>query len=205
VAHSPILAHVKYCICCCNYYKCLHTVLLWQVFVFTQISLGLLPLPFFVLFIVSPLQSIFQLSIAALLFTLLTVSISHMLYNCRIRCMCTSWMNFGFWCWVYTLISLLISGIMTLYINFTDGGSGIKAVILSLLPPILLSGFVWVIKKRFLNQRPSLDLERQSSISSVATELEEIDIDDMERGIVLDSSTVTPYNNMRLFGLNSAT
>jgi len=95
---------------------------------------------------------------------------------------------------------------MILYNTFINGGlsdSGIKPVILSLLPSILLSGFVWVIKKRFLSKKPSLDLERQSSISSVATELEEIDIDDMEQGIARDSSTVTPYNNMGLFGLNS--
>jgi len=98
----PILEQVKHCFCCCNYYKCLHTVLLWQVFVFTQIWLGLFLLLFFVLFIVSPLQSIFALSISALLFTLLTVSISHMLSNCRIRCTCASWMNFGFWCWAVT-------------------------------------------------------------------------------------------------------
>ena len=78
------------------------------------------------------------------------------------------------------LITVLISEIMLLYINFTDGGSGIKAVILSLLPSILLSGFVWVIKKRFLKKRTSLDLERQPSVGSVATEQEEIDLDDVE-------------------------
>ena len=204
----PILAQVKCCFCCCNYYKCLHTVLLWQVFVFIQIGLGFFLLPFIVFFIVSPLQSIFTLSIVALLFVVLTVPISHMLYTCRIRCTCTSWMNLGFWCWAYTLIPVLITEIMILYGTFINGGlsdSGIKAVILSLLPSILLSGFVWVIKKRFLSKKSSLDLERQSSISSVATEQEEIDMDDMERGIALDSSTVTPYNNMGLFGLNSAT
>jgi len=171
------------------------------VFVFTQIWLGVLPLPFFVLFIVSPLQSIFALSIAALVFVVLTVPISHMLYTCRIRCTCTSWMNLGFWCWAYTLITVLITEIMILYGTFINGGlsdSGIKAVILSLLPSILLSGFVWVIKKRFLSKKPSLDLERQSSISSVATEQEEIDLNDMEQGTAMGNSTEPPYNNIEL-------
>ena len=194
----PILAQVKCCFRCCNYYKCLHTVLLWQVFVFTQIWLGVLPLPFFVLFIVSPLQSIFTLSIAALIFVVLTVSISHMLYTCRIRCTCTSWMNLGFWCWTYALITVLIAEIMSLYINIIDGDSGIKPVIFSLLPPILLSGFVWVIKKRFLNEWTSLDFERHPSVSSVATELEEIDLNDMEQGTALGNSTEPPYNNIEL-------
>ena len=186
----PILAQVmKRCFCCCNYLKCLHAVLLWQVFLFTQIWLGFLPLPFLVLFIFGPLRSILTLSIAALIFVMLTASLSHMLYNCRIRCTCTSWMNFVFWCWGYTVISALIAGVLALYITFVDGGysdSGIKPVILSLLPSVLLSGSVWVIKKKFLNKRTSPHLERQPSVSSVATEEEEIDLDYMEQGVALD-------------------
>ena len=196
----PILAQVmKRCFCCCNYLKCLQTVLLWQVFLFMQILLGVLPLPFFVLFIFSPLRSILTLSIVALLFILLTASMSHMLYNCRIRCTCTSWMNFVFWFWAYTVITAPIAGIMGLYITFVDGGysdSGIKPVILSLLPSVLLSGSVWVIKKKFMNKRTSPHLERQPSVSSVATEEEEIDLDYMEQGIALDNSTETPHNNV---------
>ena len=186
----PILTQVmKRCFCCCNYLKCLHTVLLWQVFLFMQIWLGFLPLPFLVLFIFGPLRSILTLSIAALIFVMLTASLSHMLYNCRIRCTCTSWMNFVFWCWGSTVISALIAGVMALYITFIDGGysdSGIKPVILSLLPSVLLSGSVWVIKKKFLNKRTSPHLERQPSVSSVATEEEEIDLDYMEQGVALD-------------------
>ena len=97
-------------------------------------------------------------------------------------------MNFVFWCWGYTVISALIAGVLALYITFVDGGysdSGIKPVILSLLPSVLLSGSVWVIKK-FMNKRTSPHLECQPSVSNVATEEEEIDLDYMEQGVALD-------------------
>ena len=88
-----------------------------------------------------------------------------------------------------TVIAALIAGLMTLYTNFIHGGfsdSGIKPVILSLLPSVLLSGSVWIIKKKLLTKRTSPHFERQPSVSSVATEEEAIDLDYMEQGIALD-------------------
>ena len=73
---------------CCKLKQtsCLQTVLLWQVFMCAQIWFGLIPLPFFILSIVSPLISLSAISGAALVFVLIIPAVAHILYKRKVRC-----------------------------------------------------------------------------------------------------------------------
>ena len=177
---------------CCKlkHSSCLQTVLLWQVFMCAQIWFGLIPLPFFILSIVSPLISFSAISGVALAFVLVVAAIAHILHTCRVRCTSSSWMSLGCLCLDYTVFIGLLSATGYLYWLFLTGGvslSGIKAVVLSFLPSIVLSGIVFVIKKRFSSET-SLHHERQPSVSSVSTEQEELNLHNMEQGITHDNS-----------------
>jgi len=173
-----------------KFYKlkhCLQTVLLWQLFLFAQLLLGLVPIPFFALFAISPLTSIFFASSIALLFMLTTAAIVPILRSCQMKCMCASCKHLGVWCLLYTIFIVLAVATIKLGFHFMAGGVGVhgaKAVVLSLLPSILLSAIVWVIKRRFLNRKMSY-IERQPSFRSISTEQEELDLDDMEQDVTL--------------------
>ena len=101
--------------------------------------------------------------------------------------MCASCKHLGVWCLLYTIFIVLAVATIKLGFYFMVGGVGVhgaKAVVLSLLPSILLSAIVWVIKRRFLNRKTSY-VERQPSFRSISTEQEELDLDDMEQDVTL--------------------
>ena len=171
----------------CRLKYCLQTVLLWQVLLFAQLLLGLFPIPFLALCIISPLTSISIVSSIALVFVFTTAAIAPILHNCRIKCTYAGCKNLGVWCLLYTVFIVLAVAFFKLGYYFITGGvslRGAKAVVLSLLPSILLSGIVWVIKRRFLNKKISC-IERQPSFRSISTEQEELDQDDMQQDIAL--------------------
>ena len=168
--------------------RCLQTILLWQAFLFAQLLLGLLPIPLIVLSIVSPLTSVCIVSSIALIFVLTAAAIALILRNCRIKCTCTSWKHLGSWCVLYTVVIVLAIAVAKLCYYFITGGVSVsraKAIALSLVPSILLSGIAWVIKRRFLNKK-TFYLERRPSFRSISTEQEELGLDDMQEELGLD-------------------
>ena len=169
--------------------SCLQTVLLWQMFVSAQIWFGLIPLPFFLLSVISPLISISAISGGALTFVLMITALTHILHKCRVGCTSIEWKSVGCLCLDYTVFTGLIIAMGYFYWFLLTGGvslGGVKTVVLSLLPSILLSGIAWAIKRSFLS-KTSLQHERLPSVSSVSTEEEELSLHNMEQGNTHDS------------------
>ena len=96
----------------CRLKYCLQTVLLWQVLLFAQLLLGLFPIPFLALCIISPLTSISIVSSIALVFVFTTAAIAPILHNCRIKCTYAGCKNLGVWCLLYIGSSIFQIGLL---------------------------------------------------------------------------------------------
>ena len=166
--------------------KCLRIMLLWNYLVFVQIWTGLISLPFCVFLIISPLQTISTVCAAVLGIALIAVSVICLLQlgDVQIRT-CNNKTN-GKVCVHFSRCLLLIplsATSFTLYMCLspsTNELSGIKIVLYTLLPPILLSVIAWVVKRRFLNKNMEKQkIARQLSVGSMSTEQEYLQ--DMEK------------------------
>ena len=172
-------------------YRVFQIILLWNIFVFVQIWLGLISLPACLLLLIAPLQTISLLCEAFLMIASLTVLIACLLQfgrRCHIRTCCFE-KACGHLLW-YLILAALTVAIAFLYLFLLPQGkslSNARGVIFSLLPPIALSITSWAIKRKFLSKDSTKrKLEKQLSIGSVLTEEEDLQDSDTEQDTCLD-------------------
>ena len=174
-----------------KYSRVVQIILLWNTFVFVQIWAGLICLPACILLLITPLQTISALWASVLIVAFITVSIVYLLQFGKVGHVRAY--NFGRVCGYYSwyLILVVLTGTLVfalgfLYFNLLPQGVHLstRGAIFSLLPSIPLSVATWVIKRKFLSKKRKL--EKQSSISSVSTEEEDLQDSDREQDTRLD-------------------
>ena len=162
--------------------KCLRIILLWNYFVFVQIWAGLSSLPLCIFLIIHPLQNLSILCAIVLIFPLMAMSVACLLQVGDIQIRTCNHKNNSEVCAHLSRCSILLPlslTLVTLYVCLSPSISelnSVKKVIFSLVPPITLSVFAWVFKRRFLNKIMHMEkqrkTERQLSVQSILTEEE---------------------------------
>ena len=175
-----------------KYSRVVWIILLWNTFVFVQIWAGLVCLPACILLLITPLQTLSILCGVVLFIGFIIASIMYMLQlGKKVRHVRAY--NFGRVCgycsWYLILVVLtgtLVFAVTILYFNLLPQGVHLstRGAIFSLLPSIPLSVVTWVIKRKFLSKKRKL--EKQSSISSVSTEEEDLQDSEREQDTRLD-------------------
>ena len=178
--------------------KCLRIILLWNMFLFVQIWVGLVLLPACIFLIIAPLQTIPVLCAALALTLLLMLFIAILLrlidqlqirnWDCKMNvvvCIHSS---------RHMILIVLIVALMALYFNLSPGGttlSSTEGIIFSFLPSILLSMTAWGIKRKFFNIKKT---RAERSVRSVSTEQE--DLQGTEENAVLNDTDEEPSSHL---------
>ena len=163
--------------------KCFQIVVIWNMFIFVQIWVGLLFLPPCIFLIIGSLQTIPVLCAAIMTPPWLIAFISILLqfgsqlhirnWDYKINTVVCIHSSRQF------VFAALIVALMTLYFYLSPGGTSLSStegIIFSLIPPIVLSMTAWGFKKRFFNNilGKGKKTRAKGSVSSVSTEQEEL-------------------------------
>ena len=137
-------------------------LVVWQLLIFVQITVGLMSIPFLVLMFISP-ATVLLLSVGIFLVFLLLTFIVIMLpipKQCNFKVLVQSCLSTAE---TLLIVALVGSAFSTYYFITKDGlnMSGIKGYITSLIPTILISIFIWMLKKGFLGKQLNLTKEKQ--------------------------------------------
>ena len=156
-------------------------ILLWNTFVFLQISMGLICLPVCIFLLITPLQTISVLCAAVATFAITgatTMIILQLGNQCYART-CKFGRDCGHFLW-YLILVALVAAVCTFYFYLLPQGTSIsstRGVIFSLIPPIAISMTSWMVKRKFLSKdstkKNKVKVDERSSISSVLTEEED--------------------------------
>ena len=139
---------------CCSLrlkYKTLQTLIWWNVMVFIQILVGQLVLPILILLTIAPATTISVIGTVALVHIYFVIAILCLVQIIRYHC---SWKKCGFaLAELFGLIVFLVllASLVYFYLEVLRAGSsltGIKGLIFSLIPSVVLSLTAWAIKKR---------------------------------------------------------
>lgn len=135
--------------CCTNIGQVLA---LWQLFVFVQLILGLITIPLLIMILISPAQSILvagAICTPFLLFTCLLI-----LTPCTKSCKSTLKLHWSTLLENTVAVCLITVAFLTYYSIVSYGASmnSIKGYILSLIPTVPISIFVWTLKRKFTNK-----------------------------------------------------
>ena len=166
-----VLSQRRYC-------RYLEVYLLWGLLVCIHVGVGLASLPLIIFLILIPTYTLFYLSCWVIGLTLLSLPVAALYRMCQVK-----WHSVDRYTpfricdflLLYTLATGIIVALLFLYFWFLVGGAHmytVKGVIVSLIPPTLLSVAAFVIKRKvFPNQKlihvAKADLnERQPLITS---------------------------------------
>ena len=153
---------VKLCCCCCRCcslrlkYKTFQVLIWWNVMVFIQILVGQVALPVLILFAIAPATTISVIGTAALVHIYFMIAILYFVQIVRYHC---SWKKCGFaFAELLGLIVFLVllASLLYFYLEVLRAGSsltGIKGLVFSLIPSVVLSLTAWAIKKRLSRGR----------------------------------------------------
>ena len=129
-----------------------HTLALWQLFVFVQTTLGLISMPLLIMILISPAQSILVAGVLCIPFLLVTFIM--VVIPCTKSCKHTLKSH-----WITLLESLVAAclvavAFLTYYCIVSYGAAmgTIKGYILSLIPTIPISIFLWIIKRKIFGK-----------------------------------------------------
>jgi hypothetical protein len=132
---------------------------LWQILIFVQIMVGSVSIPFLILLLVSPAQSIL-LSVELIA---LIVSISGCLFGIPLPSRCTFNVYSCMKRWFLYVENLLIMAVIlvasTTYCLIVKEGismGSVKGYVLSLIPTIPISIFIWMIQERIRRKKNQL-------------------------------------------------
>ena len=144
-----------------------HVLALWQVFLFAQITVGLISIPLVIAVLTSPAQSILTLTILSLpflLFTFIVVAIP-----CTKSCK-----DIPKSCWTKaletTLIVCLVTVTFTTYYVIVSYGAvmeSVKGYILSLIPAVPISISVWMIKQKLQSEIVKINKHKGRHLKTV--------------------------------------
>ena len=125
---------------------------LWQLFIFVQITLGLISIPLLIMILTSPAQSML---ITGVTFTpFLPFVFILMLTPCTRSCIYTLKHN-----WITLLENIVAACLVTIafltyycIVSYGASMNSIKGYILSLIPTVPISIIVWMLKRRLTNK-----------------------------------------------------
>jgi hypothetical protein len=125
---------------------------LWQLFIFVQLTLGLITIPLLIMILISPAQSILITGVTltpSLLFACLL-----MLTPCTKSCKSTLKLHWSTLLENTVAACLITTAFLTYYSIVSYGASmnSIKGYILSLIPTVPISIFVWTLKRKFTHK-----------------------------------------------------
>ena len=152
-------------------YKVVQIILLWNIFVFIQIWLGLIPIPACILLLTTPLQTISALCATVLIVAAITASILYLLsYGTDYPKTTHNIFKCGHFLWHLSFVVItdtLVTGLGVLYFNMLpQGGSlSVRAVLISLLPTVLLSVGSWMVRKHKLFPRRKNQQKRDKGLN----------------------------------------
>ena len=140
---------------CCVIKFVAKTLVIWHLFVFIQITVGLLSIPFIIFLFVSPTRVV----LLGGLILLLCITVAYIIVTvplprrCKIRLngltssMCIAAETF-------VIVALGLSACIAYYLTATYGlnMSGVKGYITSLIP-IVMSILIWYVKKRYFTKK----------------------------------------------------
>ena len=125
---------------------------LWQLFIFVQVTLGLINIPLLIIILISPAQSI--LIAGALCTPFLLIAYVLVLTPCTKSCKYTLKTH-----WITLLENIVAACLVTIafltYYSIVSYGASmnsIKGYILSLIPTVPISIFVWTLKRKLTNK-----------------------------------------------------
>ena len=141
----------------CRMAGCFKTFAVWQFFIFAQIVIGLMGIPLTITLVISPART--TLHLISLIFFFLSLaffvryifSIDYNKPSCKLKnifVQCISLLE-------AVLSMAVLSGVIAeYYILIHEGLSmkGVKGYVVSLLPTILLSLFVWALKRKLMKK-----------------------------------------------------
>ena len=150
------------CCCCCSQgmksktlRKTFQTLLWWNVMLFIQIYVGQVALPVFILFIIAPDETVANVAWIALAHIFIAIAL---VYIARVVCYHCSRKNCGHACaelMVLAVIFVLTVSVGSFYFTILEAGTnyrGVKGVIISLAPSIVLSFIAWFIRKKIISR-----------------------------------------------------
>ena len=164
------------------------TFVIWQLLVFVQITVGLLSIPFLVLMFISPAFVLLQVGILLVLFLIIVFILTTIPLPNRRKCKlerCFQTLSVTI---ETVVIAALVASAYFTYFTITKSGmnmNGVKGYIVSLIPTLFITIFVWIIKKKFFGQthnKKKRDLKEElknvlmKRRESLSTEEEMIDL-----------------------------
>lgn len=125
---------------------------LWQLFVFVQLTLGLITIPLLIMILISPAQSILLAGVTCTPFLLFASLL--ILTPCTKSCKYTLKLHWSTLLENTVAACLITAAFLTYYSVVSYGASmnSIKGYILSLIPTVPISIFVWTLKRKFTNK-----------------------------------------------------
>ena len=146
-----------------------YALALWQLFIFVQITVGLISIPLLIMILISPAQSI--LIAGGLCTSILLIAFILVVTPCAKSCKNT--LKFH---WI-TLLGNLIAAclvafaFLTYYSIVSYGASmnSIKGYILSLIPTVPISMFVWTLKRKITDKNAKCRA-RERNLKTVITQ-----------------------------------
>ena len=160
--------------------KCFQIVILWNMFVFVQIWVGLGLLPACIFLIIAPLQAIPVLC-AVIVFPLLLMAFILILLQFGNQIHIRNWdyKTNTVMC-IHSsrqfIFATLVLAVVILYFYLSPGGTSLSStegIIFSFIPSIVLSMTAWGIKRRFFNNIGK-KTRAERSVSSASTEQEDV-------------------------------
>ena len=143
----------------------------WQLLVFIQITVGLITIPLLVLTFVSPAHVLLATGGIFLLFTLIVLVLATITLPNKRKFQLKGLLQSCCYTAEVLFIAVLVgSAFSTYYIIVKHGMNmdGVKGYIMSLIPTILISIFIWIIKSKYVGQRLN---KKRKQIASEQKEL----------------------------------
>lgn len=134
--------------------QCIQIMVTWQLLIFVHITMGLISIPFLVLAFISPATVL--LSTAGIVLVLLLIififTFSPIPKRCNFTVLLQSCLSMVE---ILLIVAFVFSAFITYYTIVKDGlnMSGVKGYITSLIPTIVISLFVWMLRKGFLGKQ----------------------------------------------------
>lgn len=133
------------------------TFVIWQLFIFVQITVGLVSVPLIVMTFISPARVILLGGIAFMVCMVLIFIFATIPFPTVFKVQFNQGFFLTWFVAAETLITAaaVISAIAAYYLILKDGKNmdGIKGYVLSLIPTIFISIFIWVIKKKLSGEK----------------------------------------------------
>ena len=131
-------------------------IVIWQLFIFVQITVGLIGIPLLVWMFISPARVLLITGGITLIFTLLIFMLTTIPFPTSCKYQPRRIMqSFLFMAETIFIVALFISAYMTYYLIVQNGMNmdGVKGYTMSLIPTILISIAIWIIKMKYLGEK----------------------------------------------------